>query len=339
MAKGRTTTRKPAKPLDASMRIVVLHGPDDMVKRTRLNELRDALEQAHGELETFDFDGKTAPLADVLDELRAYSLMQTYKLVLVDEADEFVKTHRDALTRYAEHPVDHATLVLRSGKWNAGKLDKLIEKQGALVKCDAPSPADARKWLIARAKAEHRCTLAPAAADALIDRLGPRLMQLDNELAKLALMVDPGQPIDAPLVEQVVGRSSEEAAWVVQEAALQAMQRRNAGLLIAKVRELIELAGQPEVLVTYFIADLVRKLNVAWMLRQGGVPESAVAKDLKLWGPRQAMFFTALRQMSPERAARLFDGVLLADRRAKSGFGEPLRNLECFCVQLADGNR
>ncbi|MEZ6189671.1 MAG: hypothetical protein R3C45_00085 [Phycisphaerales bacterium] len=45
-------------------------------------------------------------------------------------------------------------------------------------------------------------------------------MPLDSELAKLALMVKPGEPIDRALIEQTVGKSSDEKAWEVQEAVL-----------------------------------------------------------------------------------------------------------------------
>ena len=57
--------------MTGEMRFVVLHGPDEMGKREKLQELRDALQAAHGEVETFNFDGKTAALADVFDELRS----------------------------------------------------------------------------------------------------------------------------------------------------------------------------------------------------------------------------------------------------------------------------
>ena len=145
--------------LDASVRILVLYGPEDMLKRAKLDELRDALTAGHGEVETFAFDGLSATLADVFDELRGYSLMQTYKLVIVDNADEFTKQHREVLDRYADNPVDHATLVLRAEKWNKGNLDKKIAKVGGVIKCDAPKPAEAAKWLTQRAKSEHGVTL------------------------------------------------------------------------------------------------------------------------------------------------------------------------------------
>ena len=125
--------------LDASTRVLAVHGPEEAVKKQKIDQLRAALEAEHGELQKFDFDGKTATLADVFDELRGYSLMGGYKLVVVDPADDFVKAHREPLERYAQNPVDHATLVLRAGTWNRGNLDKHIAKVGAVVKCEPPS--------------------------------------------------------------------------------------------------------------------------------------------------------------------------------------------------------
>lgn len=329
--------------VDASTRILVLHGPEDMLKQRYLTQLREALAAAHGDTETYTFDGKSATLADVLDELRSYSLMQVFKLVIVDEADQFLKededsqtSHRAAMERYADEPVDHATLVLRARKWNRGKLDKKIEKVGAVIKCDALKPAEARDELIRRAKQEHGRTLDKAAATMLVDRLGPELMQLDTELGKLALMVPPGGTVDVRLVEQVVGRSSDEQAYVVQEAVFEALRTGSPRQPLSKIHDLVDLGGQPDVLVTYFVADVVRKLNVGLHARRAGVPDFQIAKQLKLWGPRQQAFFAALQKLETAAVARLFDQIVTADARAKSGLGDTLRNLECFCVRLAD---
>ena len=52
----------------------------------------------------------------------------------VDNADQFVKeANRPLVERYAEHPTENATLVLRSDKWNKGKLDAMIEKEPVTV--------------------------------------------------------------------------------------------------------------------------------------------------------------------------------------------------------------
>jgi len=336
--KKRSASRSAAKDvtLDASVRILALHGKEEMLKRQKLAELKAALIEKHGEIDTFTYDGKTATLADVFDELRGYSLMASYKLVIVDSADEFVKNHREVMERYAEQPVDHATLVLRAEAWNRGNLDKQIAKAGAIIKCDQLKPAEAGRWLVERVAAEHGTTITRGAAQLLVDRVGAKLGQLDAEAGKLALMAGPGQPIDESLVREVVGKGSDEQAWAVQEAILGAMQRGSGGAAAEALHEIIDLSGQPEVLVTYFVADLMRKLAAAEAMRAQGYSEGDIGKALKLWGPRQQMVNSVLRKLGPGKALRLLGGVLRADRRSKSGFGEARRNLECFTVAMAD---
>ncbi|MEZ6189670.1 MAG: hypothetical protein R3C45_00080 [Phycisphaerales bacterium] len=153
MAARTTRTKSTAPALDADTRICVLHGPEQWLKARYLQDLRKALDEAHGETETFTFNGETASLSDILDELRSYALMQHHKIVLLDSADVFLKKNEDyrrALERYAEKPVDHGTLVLRSDTWNKGNLDKLIAKVGAVIKCEPLKPAEAKAWLIKR---------------------------------------------------------------------------------------------------------------------------------------------------------------------------------------------
>lgn len=342
MAK-RTSQKSAAQEinLDESVRICVLHGPEMMLKRQYFRQLRDIMEKVHGQVQVSQFSAGESDLAEVFDELRSYGLMQQYKLVVVDEADEFVSLYRAALERYAQNPVDHGTLVLRSTKWNKGNLDKAIAKVGCLIKCDAPTPAVAATWLVKQAKG-HKCKLDKATAQILVDRLGRDLMRLDAELAKLALLVEPGAKIDEQLIDQVVGRSSDQAAWQVQEAVLQALSsgttlgRTAGGKAIEKVHELVDLSNQPDILVLYFMADLIRKLNIALQMRKAGSNDAVIGRQMKLWGPRQTLFMSLLRRLSPQRAGMLLDQIVKADAGSKSGLGNAMRNLECFCTILSD---
>ena len=102
------------------------------------------------------------------------------------------------------------------------------------------------------------------------------------------------------------------------------------------VHDLIDVGGQPEVLVMYFVADLMRKFAVASAMQRQGLPAGAIGKALKLWGPRQQQFMTALNRLGPDAATTLFREAARRDMRSKSGLGDARRNLECFCVELAD---
>jgi DNA polymerase III delta subunit len=342
---------------DAALRILVLHGPEDMLKREHLQALRTALREKHGDIEIYNFDGKNAALADVLDELRSYSLMQVYKLVVVDDADEFVKRYREPLERYAAEPVESATLVLRATQWNRGNLDKAVEKVGSFIKCEALKPAQAAAWLEGRAAEVHRVTLSSAAATRLVERLGSDLGRLDSELSKLAVAaVAAGKggeagAITEELIDAAVGRGSDEQAWAIQDVMLRILLASPAkahagsapaaalatGAALEKLHEIVELAGQSDVLVTYAIADLMRKLHLAAVMLQQGQAPFAIGTALRIWPKeRQRPFVDAAARLGVAGTAAAFAQALASDRRAKSGLGDFLRNLECYCATLAD---
>jgi DNA polymerase-3 subunit delta len=338
MAKRAATTRSKTagNTLDASARMVVLHGPEQMIQRLHHQTLRDALAEAHGQIDTIHFDGKSVELAEVFDELRGYSLMATYKLVVVDDADEFVKKHREPLERYAQSPVDHATLLLRADTWHKGNLDKHIAQVGAVIKCEPPPPGEAVSWLVQRAAEHHHRRLDRDAAALLVERMGVHLMALDSELGKLSAMVGENAAINRAAVEQAVGKSSDEQAWAVQSKLLTGMGKHSAGDMIRAVHEMIDDAGQPEVLVMYFAADLLRKLALGSAMKRAGENDATINKMAKVWGPNVAPFQNVLRKTDAATARRMLDLALTLDARGKSGFGEPTRNLERLCVTLAD---
>ena len=139
------------------MRIVVLTGKDAFLRLERSRALQDALVAAHGQVDRFDLDGAGASLSSVLDELRSYGLLSQHKLVVVDNAEQFLgaEDRRRAMERYAEHPQPESTLLMRAGqRWNPGRLDKLVEAAGgAVLKCEPPAEADAIRWCGERARA------------------------------------------------------------------------------------------------------------------------------------------------------------------------------------------
>ncbi|MEY3021691.1 MAG: hypothetical protein RIS86_889 [Planctomycetota bacterium] len=328
-------------PVHAGMRFVILHGKDSFQVVARLKALEEALRKEHGEISRFDFDGASAGLVEVLDELRTFGLLATHKLVVVDKADQFigVEDRRRAMERYAESPMQEATLVLRAESWRPGNLDKLVAKVGAVLKCEPPTADRATDWCIARGRKEWGVELDDAAASALVDRVGNDLQRLDGELAKygayLATEPEGARRVRRELVTALTGQTREEAAWEVQEAVLGGRADR----AIRKVRELVEISQAPEQLILWSLVDLARKLHDAARMLADGAPDAAVAKQVRLWGPSQAPTLGAARALGPRAAARLFHDAVDLDRRSKSGLaGELPRTLEAFvqgfCARL-----
>lgn len=347
--------RKSSSPssLDASMRVVVLHGKEIFLLEEYTRRVVKLLTEAHGEIEQFRFDGSTATLAEVLDELRSWGLIQTHKLVIVDNAAAFMQAgdNRSAMERYAESPMDEATLILRSQQWRKGKIDKVVEKIGAIVKCDVPSDEVAMGWCVARALKEHEAELEPAAAQLLVERIGPTLSRLDGEMAKLAASVveaDDQRPLKISRADviELVGLGREEQAWIIQEQIL----KGDLGAVIRKLDELYEVARVPSILLMWACLDLARKVHEAAVRLERGEAAGSIGKPLGLWGSAARVVPQAAGRIGARSAGSLLDDLLDLDQRAKSGLMPALadgpgarqttrRTLECVAVRMADSFR
>ncbi len=332
--------RRPAAPaqptLDPKGAIFVFHGKDAFLRADYTRQLREKLLEAHGEIETVHFDGSRDAFADVLDECRSFGLMQQHKLIVVEAADQLVKGDgRPLLERYAQSPVDSATLVLRCDTWHKGNVDKLIAESGGEVhKCEGLPTAAAIAWAVKRSKEEHGVTLQREAATLLVDRVG-ELGRIDSELAKLAVEAEKGG-ITREMVEQSVGMTREEEVWSIQSMILSAGPEE----LLTQLRTILTNAKTDQsVLTLWACMDLCRKLHAASRgLAQGQRP-AEIASALKLWGPARDAVLNAARHLPPERAAKLLTLAVEADRKSKSGLGSADRLLERLTLQIAGGTR
>jgi len=335
MAK-RSAPSRPAA-FTGDERIVVIHGEELFLRSEYLRMLREALTEAHGEVETIRIDANGTQLADVLDELRSFGLMQQHKLIVVDECEKFVSDHRPTLEKYAENPEAMSTLVLRSKNWNKGNLDKLIANVGQVIKCDTPEPHEAEAWLIERAKSQYGVKVDRRAAVLMVEHLGANLGRLDGELGKLCAATPEGGELSLDTVEALMGRGSDEKAWMIQEALLGGEARQAVEVL----HELLDLADQPKELVMYFISDLVRKLHHAAAMKRQGAKAFDICQELRIWPKdKQRPFLDAADRLGTNGAARLLGTLVDLDSRGKSMTSVDISTgLERFCIQFAGAVR
>ncbi len=333
--------------LDPSMRIVVLHGKEQFLINEASRRYTDLLREAYGDVARFDFDGETAEIADVLDELRSLALFEPHKLVVVDAADKFLAeanadedvpkpkkrqlSCRRILEAYAEKPVEQASLLLRADFWRAGKLDKLVAKVGVVRKYAPLKEAEAVKWCVEACSGRHGAKIDRAAARLLVERVGTGLARLDTELAKLAAFSGSGT-IGLDEVRELVGRSREEQAWALQSAIMSG----SAAEACTKLRELLEISRIDETLVAWAITDMLRRIHTASQLIRQGVGEQSFRQSLRMaWPPGDRMLEVA-RRAEPRRIAELFNEAVGTVHRTRSSFGDRERNLEVLTVRVTD---
>jgi len=318
---------------DPSHRIVVLAGPDEFLRALHTKHLRNALTTTFGSVAESQFAGKNASPADVLDACRGFSLLGEHNLVVVDEADEFLKVGaRPLIERYAASPAEQSTLVLRARVWNRGKLDKAISAVGVIVKCDQPSAEQALAWVHRLCAEQLECAIDDAAAAALVRRLGPDLGALNAELRKLASAVGEGERITPALVDQFVARSRDEQAWAIQDALLTG-GAAGALLELRDIMQSFPRESDASAPTSWALADLARKLHVASAELAQGASATTAAKAAGVWGPSRDALLQAARRRDPAALAALLQDAVAVNAATKSG-AQPRLALETLLIRF-----
>lgn len=347
MAKKKASTKKKkgGLTLDDSVRVLALHGKETFLIADAVKRLRAGVAKTHGEVEIVHFDGTKVEAAEVLDEARSFGLMQQYKIIVVDQAEEFLKEkesgkgagkasgNRAIVMRYCENPAEDATIVLWAERWYKSKLDAAIAKVGGVIKFDEVKHEQAVAFCMERAKAEHGTSIGEAEASTLVQRVGTTLGRLNAELSRLAVMADGG--ISADLIHEQVPLSREEQAWVLQTALLQS--RSNEAM--AKVSELMEVSRQPAVLMNYCFADLARKLFAAGRMREEGRGASEVENYLGRWNPTRFAIKDAAARVASGDFASLMADTIHSTVRTRTGLGNDRRSVDLLAVRFLDSRR
>jgi len=335
VAKKSKTVRK--KALDDQIRVLVLHGSEHYLLHENVQRLKDNIEEKRGcEVEILRFPGASSIPADVFDEARSYGLMMQYKVVIIDEASEFlgIAENRRATERYAERPAQDATLVLRSHIWRPGNIDKIVKKVGLVMKCESPDRSGCIRFCKGRCAKRYDCKVDENAAALLVDRIGCKLAKLDIELARLSVMANEEGVITSDLVKDQVQLSREEKAWIIQQAILSGQPEH----IIQTIRELFTISKQPAILVNFAMTGLAKKLFITSRMQQEHVNESEIDDYLGRWDRGRHDIKRVAQLCTPSHWASIVNDCMSIDKRSKSGYGDAERNIELLAMRFLSVN-
>ncbi len=321
--------------------VCVLFGDESYLKHQAYVRIRDlTLDQEDAEFSLSRFDGPAAAFSSVLEEVSTTAMFGGGKrLVVVEDADPFITKNRDRLEDYCEKPSRSGVLLLMpSGFPATTKLFKKVVASGLLIDCSPLTEKEVPGWAVRWGKQVHKITLEKQAAELLVSLAGTELGLIDQELAKLALMVPEKGKVDAPLVDTVVGTWRTRTTFEMLDAALE-------GKTAEAIRQLdrLFLSGENPVGILAQIAYTLRKLGAATQLilsleKQG--KKIGVGPALQQVGVKG--FFLAkterqLMQLGRRRGAQLGELLLNADRDLKGASRiDPKLILEKLLYILSD---
>ena len=312
--------------------VCVLFGGDAFLKSQAFRQLRKALldgaggktsvagrstdDTADAEFSLTRFDGNQATFPIVLRELAMMTMFgDGQRVVVVEDADAFVTRFRGEWEEYAAAPSRTSTLILLVGTFPANtRLYKIVESSGLLVDCAPLGEKAIPQWLVGWTLTAHRLHCDIAAAELLVDLVGTELGLLDQELSKLALVVEKGGKLTAATVQDNVGSWRTRTTWEMLDLAL-------AGNVPEAIRQLDMLlqAGENPVGVLAQVAFSLRRLAAATQLildaeQQGKrIPLTAALEQTGINRFFLQKSETQLKRLGRHRGAKLLDWLLKAD--------------------------
>lgn len=278
------------------------------------------------------FDGRNVDIATVLDELRTLSMWGDRRLVLVEEAKDFVSDNRGALEKYLEKPAKKSVLLLDVDSWPKNtRLYKSVAAVGLDLDCGPLSVGDAVKWVTEQAKSVYGKQLMRDAAQLMLELVGPQLGFLTQELAKTAAYVGERPKIEVEDVSTMVGGWKLETTWAMLDA-LQAGQLPTALEYLDKLLA----AGEAGLMLLGGISFSYRKLAQATELARSGKQLRDALIEAGVFANKVGPAEQCLRRLGRVEAERIYRRLIDADASLKGGTRLPERIvLERLLVNLS----
>ena len=331
-------TKFPVKP------VTVLFGNDPFLKMTAFQAFRHhVLKSDDAEFSLNRYEGDSLSFKDLLQDLTTAALFgESLRLVVVDDADKFITKNRDKLEQYVDKPSKSSLLLLETDSFPATThLYKKVSQTGFLIEAQAVSDRELPQWVMQWSQKMHNTACEKAAAEQLVELIGAEHGLLDQELAKLALMVPPKGKITADIVAKSVGSWRTRNAFEMIDLALNGKTAE----AIGQLDKLLSSGEKPAGILPPISASLRRfgaatqkiieaekrgtKISVKSALAAAGVNTYFIDKSEQ-----------QLMRLTRHRGKKLIQWLLQADLDLKGGSRlDPRTVLETLIIRIADGRR
>jgi len=304
-------------------RLFVIEIVDALIRKLITPDNRDF------NLERFDA-AQSAP-GDWVGAARTLSFLGGYKLVVVEglDAAEWEDPAVQTLLDYLGDPSPDACLVLTSQTADRKrKLFKALTALSGAVECAAPKEAALVPWLRQRAGAAGY-TLTAAAAQKMMDRVGPRPGLLAMELDKVLTYSGRALTVSEDAVAEVVGDIKLEDGFALSRA----LREKNAQRALALLRNQLDHGEAP----IKILGTVAWQFRMLWEARHHQAKRVPPARMASLMGQKPYSVEQALRyarNFKEDELRAAFRALYRADRDLKTTGKDPDGVMESLVLSL-----
>ena len=298
-----------------SFPVYVFYGDEELFIHEALSAVKaNSLKGVDSSMALVEFEGNEVSVGVIFDELRTRPFFVSgNKLIVVEEADDFVENKAQALEKYLQSPSTHASLVIVCKKWDKRlKLANLVDKVGVAVECKKLKDHLLPNWVTDRAK-QYKKSITAKAVQQLVEDVGGNLAILDKHLEKLSIYLSGKETIEEGDVDAIVGVDRDRTVFELIEAVAQ----RKVVSAIKIINQLL-IHGEESVKIIGLLAWQIRRLWLAKQILKQGGDEQKVASELKINPYFSKNFFEQVRLYTEDDLAKKHEILLETDVKSKT---------------------
>jgi DNA polymerase-3 subunit delta len=258
--------------------VLYLYGEEPYLIERGIEKLRTSIIPAH--LQEFNrevYSAGEVPVSKIVDSARTVPMLNSWRFILVKEADRFTSGDVEQFLPYIEEPSPSTCLALwgeKSGPWK--RLFPKIREVGTVVQVRPLFAGKLIGWVKWETQA-HGKRMTREAADYLKDMVGNRLRDLHNEIEKVVVYVGEKPVIELGDVEEVVSEVKTRTIFELTDA----IGMRDSLEALRILRTMLQ-AGEAHLRILSMIARQFRLIWKAKHLASKGVAKDEVGKRLRI---------------------------------------------------------
>lgn len=317
--------------------VYLMVGEESFFIDETIRKLRAYYSEDEMEIITFDLDEQ--PIDAVIDEADTIPFFTERKIILAknasflkatDKSKEKINHDLKRLESWLTHPSETAVTFFIAPYEKLDerkKVTKLMKEKSVVLQSVTPQNKDLVTWIRSEASSFDK-RITDDAIDLLVEMVGTNMLQLRQEIEKMALYMGNDIEIRGHLVEELVAKTLEHDAFKMLNAYLE--NRPKDALII--YHDLLQQKEEPIMLVGLLASNIRTMSNVTFLL-QKGYHQQQIAKQLKIHPYRVKLIAEQRNRPSNERLMQALYKLAEIDLQLKSVNGNRERLLEMFLIK------
>jgi DNA polymerase-3 subunit delta len=267
----------PTKQQHRPLGFYVIFGEDPFLVSKECEKLVDTiLGSEDRSMALYEPRASEAQASDVFDELRTLPFLASKRVVLIKDAEPFVRANADALMSYLDDMSPSGVLILTVSSWDKRiRLHKKFKDTGGLIEVGRMYSNQLPGYVTSYAQQTHAIRLDGQTSRFLVELVGDDPGRLCREMDKLAVYVSPKKTISPQDIESLIGHNRMFDAFGV----IDSVSAGQLGPAISRIRNMFAADKSAEYSVVGAFGYHFRRLFRAKALMSKGVsPQQAAIK-------------------------------------------------------------